>query len=99
MRAIIYQNMMYTCCLVVIIYTSNNVQTCNGRKLGVILLLLFDLRYGLDEDDIIILDSKDEFLLPGFIDSHIHASQFPNAGTKLLSMENINGYKYVYNCT
>ena len=37
-------------------------------------------RYGIDEEAIIILDNKDEFLLPGLIDSHIHASQLPNAG-------------------
>ena len=32
---------------------------------------------------IIELEDKNEFLLPGFIDSHIHASQFPNAGLGL----------------
>ena len=56
------------------------------EKIDTVILVFLHLRYGLDEDDIVILDSKDEFLLPGFIDSHIHASQFPNAGTKLLSM-------------
>ena len=56
------------------------------EKMDTVILVFLHLRYGLDEDDIVILDSKDEFLLPGFIDSHIHASQFPNAGTKLLSM-------------
>ena len=35
----------------------------------------------MNEEDIITLESKDEFLMPGFIDSHIHASQFPNLGT------------------
>ena len=29
------------------------------------------------------LQNKGEFLLPGFIDSHIHASQFPNCGLGL----------------
>ena len=41
-------------------------------------------RYNLEECDIITLENKDEFLLPGFIDSHIHAAQFPNAGKKYL---------------
>ena len=26
------------------------------------------------------LEDKNEFLMPGFIDSHIHAPQFPNNG-------------------
>ena len=29
------------------------------------------------------MQNKNEFLLPGFVDSHIHASQFPNAGIGL----------------
>ena len=32
---------------------------------------------------VIELQNKNEFLLPGFVDSHIHASQFPNAGIGL----------------
>ena len=32
---------------------------------------------------VIELQNKNEFLLPGFIDSHIHASQYPNAGLGL----------------
>ena len=39
-------------------------------------------RYNLEECNIVTLENKDEFLLPGFIDSHIHAAQFPNAGKK-----------------
>ncbi|XP_040574816.1 guanine deaminase [Lepeophtheirus salmonis] len=31
-------------------------------------------------EKVIELDSRNEFLLPGFIDTHIHASQFPNNG-------------------
>ena len=34
-------------------------------------------------EDIIVLDKTDEFLLPGLIDSHIHAAQFPNAGKSI----------------
>ena len=41
-------------------------------------------RYNLEECNIVVLEDKDEFLLPGFIDSHIHAAQFPNAGKKYL---------------
>ena len=32
---------------------------------------------------VIELQNKNEFLFPGFVDSHIHASQFPNAGIGL----------------
>ena len=46
--------------------------------------LYFHFRYNLEECDIVTLENKDEFLLPGFIDSHIHAAQFPNAGMKYL---------------
>ena len=31
----------------------------------------------------IIPQNNDEFLLPGFIDAHIHASQYPNCGLGL----------------
>ena len=34
-------------------------------------------------ESVIELENKNEFLLPGFIDSHIHASQYPNAGLGL----------------
>ncbi len=36
----------------------------------------------MDSSDVSQLSSC-EFLLPGFIDSHVHASQFPNAGLAL----------------
>jgi len=32
---------------------------------------------------VIELENKNEFLLPGFIDSHVHASQYPNNGLGL----------------
>ena len=32
---------------------------------------------------VIELEPKNEFLLPGFIDSHVHASQYPNNGLGL----------------
>ena len=32
---------------------------------------------------VIELQDKNEFLLPGFIDSHVHASQYPNNGLGL----------------
>ena len=32
---------------------------------------------------VIELETKNEFLLPGFIDSHVHASQYPNNGLGL----------------
>lgn len=31
-------------------------------------------------DDFVYLLGEDEFVMPGFIDTHIHAPQFPNAG-------------------
>ena len=34
-------------------------------------------------ESVIELENKNEFLLPGFIDSHIHAAQYPNAGLGL----------------
>ena len=34
-------------------------------------------------ESVMELQDKNEFLLPGFIDSHIHASQYPNAGLAL----------------
>ena len=36
-----------------------------------------------DFESVIELEDKNEFLLPGFIDSHIHAAQYPNAGLGL----------------
>ena len=36
---------------------------------------------------VITLQNKNEFLLPGFIDSHIHASQYPNAGSVVTVVE------------
>ena len=36
-------------------------------------------KYQLKEDEVIYL-TESQFLLPGLIDTHIHASQFPNAG-------------------
>ena len=36
---------------------------------------------------VITLQNKNEFLLPGFIDSHIHASQYPNAGSVMTVVE------------
>ena len=41
--------------------------------------MYFSVRFGLDEGDIIHLKDN-EFLMPGLIDSHIHAPQFVNAG-------------------
>ena len=35
--------------------------------------------HGINKEDVVYLD-KTQFLLPGFIDTHIHASQFPNLG-------------------
>ena len=46
--------------------------------------LFSHFRYNLEECNIVTLENEDEFLLPGFIDSHIHAAQFPNAGKKYL---------------
>ena len=59
----------------------------NSRKIDITFESVFpaNTRYGLDDSNIIVLDNKDEFLLPGLIDSHIHASQFPNAGTQIHS--------------
>lgn len=37
-------------------------------------------RYSVADDSVVHLDDN-EFLMPGLIDSHIHASQYPNAGT------------------
>jgi adenine deaminase len=34
----------------------------------------------LEEAQIVRLQDKNEFLLPGLIDTHIHAAQFPNNG-------------------
>jgi len=39
-------------------------------------------KYGIKEEEIITLTDS-QFLMPGLIDSHIHASQFPNAGLAL----------------
>jgi len=36
-------------------------------------------KYKLEKEDVIHLKNT-QFLLPGLIDTHIHASQFPNAG-------------------
>ena len=38
-------------------------------------------KYQLKEDEVIYL-TESQFLLPGLIDTHIHASQFPNAGVR-----------------
>jgi len=40
------------------------------------------LKYKVDRDRVHFL-KENEFLLPGFIDTHIHASQFPNLGIAL----------------
>ena len=42
-------------------------------------------KYELKEDEIITLTDS-QFLMPGLIDSHIHASQFPNAGKVFLTL-------------
>jgi len=39
-------------------------------------------RYNVSQDDVVRLTAS-QFLLPGLIDTHIHASQFPNAGLAL----------------
>jgi len=39
-------------------------------------------RYNIDESSVVQL-SKSQFVMPGLIDTHIHASQFPNAGLAL----------------
>lgn len=44
---------------------------------------LSEIKEKFNIDQVIELQDKNEFLLPGFIDSHIHASQFPNAGLGL----------------
>ncbi len=44
---------------------------------------LEDLKNKFGVEKIIELENKNEFLLPGFIDSHIHASQYPNCGLGL----------------
>ena len=43
-------------------------------------------RYSLVESEIVHLEDKNEFLMPGLIDTHIHASQFPNNGKDSLKM-------------
>ncbi len=50
---------------------------------------LIDLRDSLEEfsidaeSDLVRLSEKDEFLMPGLIDAHTHAPQFPNCGLGL----------------
>lgn len=44
---------------------------------------LQDVKEKFSVDQVIELEDKNEFLLPGLIDSHIHASQYPNAGLGL----------------
>ena len=39
-------------------------------------------RYSVSPEDVVHLGPS-QFLLPGLIDTHIHASQFPNAGLAL----------------
>ena len=46
----------------------------------------FFSRYSLVESEIVHLENKNEFLMPGLIDTHIHASQFPNNGKDSLKM-------------
>ena len=46
----------------------------------------FFSRYSLVESEIVHLEDKNEFLMPGLIDTHIHASQFPNNGKDSLKM-------------
>jgi cytosine/adenosine deaminase-related metal-dependent hydrolase len=36
-------------------------------------------RHGVTRDQVVFLAAS-QFLLPGLVDTHIHASQFPNAG-------------------
>ena len=42
-------------------------------------------KYHLRDEDVIYLTDS-QFLLPGLIDTHIHASQFPNAGILLFML-------------
>ena len=37
--------------------------------------------YGMRREDVVELPAH-QFIMPGLIDTHIHASQFPNAGTQ-----------------
>ncbi|KJE91703.1 guanine deaminase [Capsaspora owczarzaki ATCC 30864] len=46
-------------------------------------LALLQDRYGFAADARTIQLKPHQFLMPGFIDTHIHASQYPNAGTGL----------------
>ena len=43
---------------------------------------IFNQRYKIEADSVISL-SESQFLMPGLIDTHIHAPQFPNAGLAL----------------
>jgi guanine deaminase len=36
-------------------------------------------KYGIDDDNVYRL-GEGEFVMPGFIDTHIHAPQYPNSG-------------------
>ena len=51
-----------------------------SAKCTFLLESFFIFRYSLEECQIIRLENKEEFLIPGFIDTHIHAPQFPNNG-------------------
>ena len=42
--------------------------------------------YELDSSEVVFLKDT-QFITPGFIDTHIHASQFPNAGNAAGYME------------
>ena len=44
---------------------------------------LAEVKEKFDITKVIELQAKNEFLLPGFIDSHVHASQYPNCGLGL----------------
>merc|ERR1712212_607996 len=67
-------------CLMVVNERGNIALKCENTKEN---LENAKQRFGLREDDVIFMNEKDEFLLPGFIDSHFHASQFPNCGLGL----------------